>query len=914
NIRLTYEIWFSKHGEVESLIKHLKKNEFIEYAEKKERHVLFLTPNDLGNNSTTGQWGLHKIRAQFAWDISTGSSEIIVAVTDDAIVTTHVDLASKFVPGRDVANNDNNTNPPANSGSLGNHGTHVSGTVGSATNNGTGIASIGYNVKIMPVKIGRDSDGILTSGYEGIQWAAQNGAHVINMSWGGGSSSSYGLNIVNAAHNSGALLIAASGNDNVSSVFFPAGYANVMAISSTTTNDSKSNFSNFGSWITVSAPGSSIRSTLKNGGYGNLSGTSMASPLVAGLAGLLKSIAPNLTPNQLRQCIISTADNINAANAGHLGLLGSGRINAEQAALCALASSYNFDAAIETIINPTGVSCGSSITPSVVLKNYGQTTLTAVQINYSISNGPSGVYNWAGSLTNQATTVIQLPVLSLSAGNYTFTASTSIPNNNADQNPSNDASSASFAIFNTNSPLPFTENFESNSFTTNSWFIDNPDQGSTWSIITSQGTSPGNKSARMNFFNYATVGQRDALVTKPLDFTGYASVNLSFEHAYRRKNTSSTDSLIIYVSTDCGNNFTRVFARGENGTGTFATATTSTTSFSPTSSSNWCMGTVGPACFNINLSQFIGETNVFVKFESYNNNGNNFFIDNINIIGTGTTPLPVASFSVSQSTVCEGSTIDFDDLSSPAVTSWDWSFQGGFPATSNVKDPTITYPTAGTYNVSLTVSNVTGSNTYTYQVNVNPLPAPPVISQLGQDLSVAPMVSTGGFIWFVNGLKINGITGQNFTPSVTGDYTAEVTDINGCKSLSSPFSYAIPPPVSAYATSSNTVCEGKSVSFTDQSTATVNAWSWSFPGGTPSSSNSKNPFISYHTPGTYPVTLTVTNSAGSNTHNSGNITVLPNPPKPFVSMNGSNLECSTPGVNYLWNFNFSIIPGETDQT
>ena len=110
------------------------------------------------------------------------------------------------------------------------------GIVGAETNNNLGIASIGYDVSILPVKIG-DCNGSLTAGYEGIIWAADNGADVINMSWGGGGSSTYGQNVCNYAYNAGAIPIAAAGNDGSSSVFYPAGYNNVVSVASTTTND-----------------------------------------------------------------------------------------------------------------------------------------------------------------------------------------------------------------------------------------------------------------------------------------------------------------------------------------------------------------------------------------------------------------------------------------------------------------------------------------------------------------------------------------------------------------------------------------------------------------------------------------------------------------------------------------------------
>ncbi len=180
-------------------------------------------------------------------------------------------------------------------------------------------------------------------------------------------------------------------------------------------------------------------------------------------------------------------------------------------------------------------------------------------------------------------------------------------------------------------PLPYTETFEDGA---PGWTVDNPDDGITWTIATIGGTTPGNRAAKMDFYNYNAVGQRDGLLSPPLDFRDVATCTLSFQHAYRRYNTSSTDSLIIYASSDCGATWTRLFARGESGQGTFATQTTSTNAFTPSQSSQWCGGGTGSGCFTVNLNAFAGQARVRLKFEAFNNYGNNLYLDNINIAGT----------------------------------------------------------------------------------------------------------------------------------------------------------------------------------------------------------------------------------------------------------------------------------------
>ena len=628
----TVEIEFEEIFKIYELISYLESFDFIEYAEQKELHYTTFSPNDQYYNQQY-QWSLFKINAESAWGISTGLSSIVVAVTDDAIVTSHPELVNKLVPGRDVAEGTNDPNPVAG-GATGAHGTHVSGIVGAETNNSIGIASIGFDISIMPIKISRNSDGALTAGFQGIIWAADNGADIINMSWGGYGSSNYGQNVCNYAWNNGSILVGGAGNDNVTTAFYPAAYNNVIAVASTTSDDSKSDFSQYGTWISISAPGSNIVSCSHTGEYAYASGTSMASPLVAGLLGLMKSANPSLSNIELINCLFSSADNIDAVNPDYINQLGYGRINAHSALLCVTASDAEVDAGIKQIIQPTGGTCESTINPVVVLHNYGTVDITSVTINYRITGQELQSYNWTGNLEPDNSETVNLPSMTSPMGQQNFRAYTSDPNGEQDMNPYNDEKNMPFGIFTTGIPIPWSEDFESETFNTNLWTVENPDEDITWEIYTTQGTEPGNKSAGINLFNYGTTGQRDGLLTPPLSFVGYETVELSFEHAYRRRNTSISDSLIIYASIDCGETFQRLAAYGEDGNGIFATATTSGTNFVPVQESDWCIsGTVGTSCFTVNLNAFAGEDNVIIKFESYNNQGNNLYIDNINIDG-----------------------------------------------------------------------------------------------------------------------------------------------------------------------------------------------------------------------------------------------------------------------------------------
>src|SRR5690554_2604956 len=436
-----YQISLSDFSKVDEVIRKLSAHPTIEYAELKELHHTFLTPNDpyFGNQY---QYGLIKIQAQQAWNLSTGSSNVVVAVTDNAINVDHPDLQNIVVGGYDAVDQDNDPRPCGSNDGL--HGSHVSGRVGCETNNNTGLASIGFGISVMPIKIGTCT-GSLTAGYDGIVYAANNGADVINMSWGGPGSSNYGQNVINNAWNAGSILVAASGNDNVSTLFYPAGYNNVVTVASTDQNDYKSSFSNYGNWIDISAPGTGIYSTNEGNSYVSLSGTSMASPLVSGLLGLMKSYAPSASNADLVSCLYSSADDISAQNSGYIGQLGNGRINAFAALSCLTSHNVQYDASINSITSPKGLVCSNAFIPKIELKNNGSTTLTSATITYDWG-GPIRTFNWSGSLSSGQSVVVTLPSETEIDGTYVFSATVTSPNGQTDLNPANNNLTSNFTI------------------------------------------------------------------------------------------------------------------------------------------------------------------------------------------------------------------------------------------------------------------------------------------------------------------------------------------------------------------------------------------------------------------------------------------------------------------------------------
>jgi serine protease len=326
----TYCLKFSDTAKTDLCIDTLRSLSIVELVEQVPIYHTNYVPNDLN----VSQYALIKINAEDAWNISKGSASVVIAIIDNAILTSHQDLAANIVAGYDVADNDNNPDPPSGfTGFAWNHGTHTSGIASAVTDNNVGIASIGFNSKIMPVKCTNDtskSGGELEFVDEGITYAMQHGAKVMSMSFGSYQSTLTEQILINTAINQGIVMVAAAGNDDSTGQYYPASYTGVISVGATDQNDAKASFSNYGSRIDIVAPGVNIYSTFATttSSYGNLSGTSMSTPMVAGLTALVFAVNPSFTPAQVLTAIQNGADNINAENPSHTGQLGAGRINA----------------------------------------------------------------------------------------------------------------------------------------------------------------------------------------------------------------------------------------------------------------------------------------------------------------------------------------------------------------------------------------------------------------------------------------------------------------------------------------------------------------------------------------------------------------------------------------------------------
>lgn len=381
-----YELQYSNPLDPYDVCKQLMKNPEIEYACPIFIRYTNFTPND---PLTVNQYYLTNIFAYQAWDVSLGDSTVTIAIIDSGIDYTHPDLSDNIADGKydfvgDVTYTDVQTGnwkedeDPKPSSNSNTHGTHVTGCANAVTNNGIGIASISANCKYIPIKVGADNPNVggIYRGYEAILYAARKGAKVINCSWGGPGYSPAEQDIINQAVALGSVVVVAAGNDGLnlnSYPQYPANYENVICVGATTQAEKVASFSNYGHSVTVFAPGQTIFSTIPGNRYTNYDGTSMASPIVAGLAGLVRSVFPQYTPKQVYHQIRSTVDNF-VSNIADRPLY-FGRINAYKAV------TFNNPKFPDRKISGCEVS-EFTISGSDAISNYARQTLNLKIKNY----------------------------------------------------------------------------------------------------------------------------------------------------------------------------------------------------------------------------------------------------------------------------------------------------------------------------------------------------------------------------------------------------------------------------------------------------------------------------------------------------------------------------------------------------
>lgn len=391
-----YKLTYEGRDDIYTVIDELRMSPDVEYAEPNYLFQASLVPND---PSFSMQWGASKVGAPAAWDVMKGDPNIVIAVVDTGVDYNHPDLAPNIwmntweaygqsgvdddgngyvddirgwdfvsVPSDWVAPGEDPWPPDNDPMDVLGHGTHVAGIAAGKPNNGMGIAGTAWNCKIMPLRAGYlcyDGGGYLELDdiAEAIYYAADNGANVINMSFGCMFASQLLDDAVDYAHGKGCVMVASAGNvmpGEAGQPFYPAACDHVIAVSSVDESDCISVwnlfvFSNFGDFVDLCAPGSSILSTLPCNGYGYANGTSMAAPFVSGAAALVKSKHMDWTPEQVEARLKETSDDIYTKNPQDFlqGKLGAGRLSAKKA-------MGNLSMAI-TYPRPTSILSGSTV-------------------------------------------------------------------------------------------------------------------------------------------------------------------------------------------------------------------------------------------------------------------------------------------------------------------------------------------------------------------------------------------------------------------------------------------------------------------------------------------------------------------------------------------------------------------------
>lgn len=392
---------------IESVINTLLQDESIAYAEPSYIHTTWYTPNDASYGT---QFYLPQVKAPQAWDVLKSASNVIIGIVDSGSEVTHSDLAGNIYLntadpvngidddgdgyidnyyGWDLCGQSASTmipdNDPNVKSAAADHGVHVSGIASAVSDNGIGVASIAYNAKLLIVKAGADDNPTsIYKGYEGIKYAADKGAQIINCSWGGVGGGQFGQEIVNYAISKGCLVVAAAGNSGNDIPVYPAAFEGVLAVANLDQNDVKAGTSNFGTYVDISAPGTGIYNTIYGNAYGYKSGTSMAAPLVSSAAALLKAKYPAYSGLQIGELLRTTADPVDSKNPTYANLLGKGRLNIYRA-LTEAGASVRYQQLTISDQSLGNRAPGTEITLQFALKNF-LTPVNGLSVNVTSSS------------------------------------------------------------------------------------------------------------------------------------------------------------------------------------------------------------------------------------------------------------------------------------------------------------------------------------------------------------------------------------------------------------------------------------------------------------------------------------------------------------------------------------------------
>ena len=834
-----YRIYFTDFEKVEELIRRLNTLSNIVFAEKEPLYKSDYVPNDTYHTGTD-KWYHTLVGSEAAWNISLGRNQVKVAIVDNAVYSVHNDLT--VFKQYDVADNDFNAAPPLTYAQDNgwSHGTHCAGLATADINNATGIASLGANVELIGVKTTPNSatnSGGVWYGYAGVQWACQNGAHVVSMSFGGPTNSGAMQTLINAYPE--IVFMAAAGNDGNTTVQYPAGYANVIGVGSVDFNDSRSSFSNYNgatAFVDIASPGgfsygglqSTVYSTTGNT-YAKMSGTSMATPFAAGLVGLMLSVNPSLSPAQVLSCLLSTGTVINQ-NIGP-------RINALAALQCAT----------------TGLIAGNPI-PNF----FGISTTIiegdSVQFYDNSANGGNAITSWQWSFPGgtPATFNGQNPPMITYAVAGVYNVSLTVTNSQTNATKTKNS-------YITVNIAPYGNWIVQNSaFSQASRGINHisiVDQNVIWATAYDGSGTAANVQQFTKTINGGTTWTPGNINV------GNAGLGISMIHALN----STTAWLAAYPNaagqvggiwktTNGGTTWTRQNTATFNNAASFTNVV-----YFWNANEGVCQGDPINGEFEIYRTMNGGTTWTLVPGANIPNpNAANEYgyVRQIEVVGDN------VWFSTSKGRIYHSANRGANWLvyATPVL-----DFGGG--VTTNMSaNFSFSSPTDGIIvNVNANVYKTTNSGaTWTTVTPVGTVFTTGLCAVQGTNTIFSTGSAVGG-----SGSSYSLDAGINWTtidtdqhlyvdfinPSIgwSGWFNTNATQ-NGMwkwNNLSSPLNVA-------FNGSPSNVCVGDTIAFTDMTTGgTITSWNWSFPGGSPSVSTLANPFVTYAAPGTYSVSLTV---------------------------------------------------------
>lgn len=431
DMTLIYQLHYAADIPVEEAIRQALNTGLFEYAEPKYIRQSFYVPNDPLQGQ---QYHLDSIQVFQAWDITKGDTNVVVGIIDSGVQIDHPDLSpqikvdpSEPINGIDDNNDgkidnyrgwdfcgatfnpnfDGDNNPNITQGNA-SHGTHVAGISAAKTDNNLGISGVAFRCKIMALKCAPDNGGgSIYFGYEAIEYGASHGAHILNCSWGGaGGASTFEQEVItDATLTFGALVVAAAGNDNSPDLFYPAYYDHVLAVSALGSGNRRASFTNYNYKVNVGAPGVNINSTYFQNSYQLNSGTSMASPVVAGVAALVKSQYPELSPDQIAKKIRVTSDNIYTIQGNNLpafyGKFGRGIVNAYRAVTESAPGIKNLAIRITDNDGDNLFQPGDSLYVTGDFINYLEPSGPEMKLTFSVVNNSTATYVTANANTTE---------------------------------------------------------------------------------------------------------------------------------------------------------------------------------------------------------------------------------------------------------------------------------------------------------------------------------------------------------------------------------------------------------------------------------------------------------------------------------------------------------------------------------